>query len=162
MSPLRILLAASASVALMGGAMAQTTTTTPTTDGSTRVPVEAPSDTLDASSDEVGEATTVDASTVVELDDDFVLPTLNLPIDALDDYDLEDRDGNDIGEIEEVIGPDESTATAIVVEFDGPGWFFNDEDVERVVDIGKFSIQGEKLIIDISQDDVIKLPIYQD
>lgn len=162
MTPLRTLLAASVSAALMGGAMAQTTTPTTTTDGSTRVPVEAPSATLKADSDEVGEATTVDASSVVELDDDFVLPTLNLPVDALDDYDLEDRDGNDIGEIEEVIGPDERTATAIVVEFDGPGWFFNDEDVERVVDIGKFSIQGDKLIIDISQDDVLKLPVYQD
>ena len=159
MTGLRILIAAGASVALASGAMAQTTVVTPDTD---RVDVKEPAEIVGADREDMGEAPTVDVANLVELDDDFVLPTLNLPVDALDDYDLVDRNGEYVGEIEEVVGPDANTATAIVVEFDGPGWFLTDDDVERVVDIGKFSIEGDKLVIDIVADDAIKLPVYDD
>ncbi len=158
MTGLRILIAAGASVALASGALAQTTTVT----GTDRVDVKDPAAIVSADRADMGEAPTVDLTNMVELDDDFVLPTLNLPVDALDDYELVDRNGTYVGEVEEVIGPDANTATAIVVEFDGPGWFLTDDDVERVVDIGKFSIEGDRLVIDIVADDAIKLPVYKD
>lgn len=161
MTRLRILIAAGASVAFASGALAETTVVTPETGGD-RVDVTSPEEVVGADRADVGEAPTVDVANLVELDDDFVLPTLNLPVDALDDYELVDRNGEYVGEIEEVVGPNENTATAVVVEFDGPGWFLTDDDVERVVDISKFSIEGDALVIDIVADDAIKLPVYKD
>ncbi len=132
----------------------------PTT--ATQVDVVEPSDTVSAEAGELGEAPTVDGSRLVELDDDFVLPTLNVPVYALDDYDLVDRNGNGLGEVEEVLGPNENTATAVAIEFDGPGWFFNDADITRVVDISYLSIHDDKLVLDLAEDDVRALPVYQD
>ncbi|GAB5376385.1 MAG: hypothetical protein AcusKO_28470 [Acuticoccus sp.] len=160
MTKFRLLLAAGAAAALSTGALAETATVTPGT--TAEVDVKSPQNILAAANNPSGEATTVDPSTVVELDDDFVLPTLNLPIEALDDYDLVDRDGKHIGEFEEVIGPDDKTAAAVVIEFDGPGWGLFDDDVERVVDIAKLSLDGDRLIVDITADEVITLPVYLD
>ena len=110
---------------------------------------------------ETGEAPTVDEGDLVELDDDFVLPTLNLPVYALDDYDIVDRNGQSLGELEEVLGPNRDTATAVAIEFDGPGWFF-DEDVTRIVNISYLSIQDDKLVLDLTEEDVRALPVYAD
>ena len=61
-----------------------------------------------------------------------------------------------------MIGPDQNTATAIAVEFDGPGWDLFDDDVTRVVDISKFSIEGDMLIVDVTADNVRQLPVFDD
>ena len=131
-------------------------------EGSERVDVVSPVRTVTAKAGESGQAPVVDAASLIEIDDEFVLPTLNLPVDALDDYDLVDRNGVDLGEVEEVLGPDRVTATAVAIEFDGPGWFFNDDDVTRVADIALLSIEGDKLILDMTEDDVRALPVYKD
>lgn len=132
-------------------------------DGTTRnVDVVQPEGVVRAEPRQVGEAPVVNADDLVELDGDFVLPTLNLPVHALDDYDLVDRDGEDVGKVEAVLGPNEGTATAVAVEFDGPGWFFDDGSVTRVVDISAFSIEGDRLIIDMLVDDRRSLPVYSD
>jgi len=160
MTSLRLLLAAGASVVLAGGALAETTVITP--ESADRVDVKDPAEIVRPEAGELTEAPTVDPASLVELDDDFVVPTLNMPVDTLDDYELVDREGREIGEVEEVLGPDENTATAIAVEFDSPGWDLFDDDVTRVVDIEKFSIDGDKLIIDITADEVRTLPVYDD
>ncbi|WP_420392158.1 PRC-barrel domain-containing protein [Acuticoccus sp.] len=103
----------------------------------------------------------VDFSELVEIDEDFVLPRLNLPVYALDDYDIVDRNGEDVGEIEKVLGPNENTATMIVVEFDGPGFLF-DHDVPRLVDLNDVTIEGDNLVIDIAEDEVRRLTVYED
>ncbi|WMS43335.1 PRC-barrel domain-containing protein [Acuticoccus sp. MNP-M23] len=126
------------------------------------VEVVSPAETVDVDAGDVGEAPVVNAEGLVELDSEFVLPTLNVPIYALDDYDLVDRNGEDLGEVEEVLGPNENTATAVAIEFDGPGWFLTDDDVTRVVDINLLSIEGDNLILDITEDNVRSLPVYQD
>ncbi len=126
------------------------------------VEVVSPGETVAANSGDIGQAPVVDAENLVELDGDFVLPGLNVPVRALDDYDLVDRNGEDLGEVEEVLGPNEMTATAVAIEFDGPGWFFNDADVTRVVDIDMLSIEGDKLVLDITEDNVRALPVYRD
>lgn len=131
------------------------------TEESDNVDVVEPEETVEVDPGEVGEAATVSEDDLTELDEDFVLPTLNLPVDALDDYDLVDRNGEYLGEVEAVLGPNENAATSIAVSFDGPGWLF-DEDVTRVVDIGLFTIEGDNLIIDITEDDVRALPVYTD
>lgn len=156
----RILMAVGASAALSSAALAETVT--PAAENSDKVDVASPEKIVSADRADLGEAKTVNAENMVELDDDFVLPTLNLPVDSLDDYELVDRNGKEVGEIEEVIGPDENTATAIAVEFDGPGWGIFDDDVTRVVDISKFSIEGDALIVDIAADDIRQLPVYDD
>ena len=109
-----------------------------------------------------GEAPVVNAARLVEIDDDFVLPTLNMPVDAIDDWDVVDINGNELGELEEVLGPDSNTATAAAIEFDGPGWFFNDNDVTRVVDISALTIQDGRLVLDMTEEEVRSLPVYDD
>ncbi|MCF3933071.1 hypothetical protein L1787_06535 [Acuticoccus sp. M5D2P5] len=146
MTLMKTLIVTTATLAMAGGAWAQSTVTT-TTEQSGQV--------------QSGEGATVDAATLVELDDDFVVPGFNLPVDVLDDYDVVDRNGEYVGDVEEVVGPDRQTATSIVVEFDGPGWLF-DDDVERVVDITLFTIDGERLVLDMTEDAVRSLPVYKD
>lgn len=160
MTMYRLLLVAGATAVLTSGALADTTVTPP--NSADRVDVKSPQKILSAANNPTGEATTIDEDSVVELDDEFVLPTLNLPIEALDDYEMVDRNGKYVGEFEEVIGPDDHTATGVVIEFDGPGWDLFDDDVERVVDIAKLSVEGDKLIVDITADEVITLPVYLD
>lgn len=154
MTGLRILIAAGASVALATGALAQSAAGTGNAD------VRDPGAVVSADRGTAGEAPTVNERDVVEIDDDFVVAAFNVPVDVLDDYDVYDRNGEYVGEVEEVIGTDAQTATAIVVEFDGPGWF--DDDVERVVDISEFTIENDRLVIDMTADDARMLPVYKD
>lgn len=98
---------------------------------------------------------------LVELDDDFVVPRLNLPVEALDDYDVVDREGRDLGNFVSVLGPDENTASVMVIAFDGPGFLF-DTDVERIVAIEDVFIEGDDMVIDITEEGVRQLPVYQD
>ena len=156
MTGLRILIAAGASVALATGALAQSASDAGSAD------VRDPSAIVSADPGAAGEAPTVNERDVVEIDDDFVVPAFNVPVDVLDDYDVYDRNGEYVGEVEDVIGPDAQTATAIVVEFDGPGWFLTDDDVERVVDISEFNIENDRLVIDMTADDARMLPVYKD
>ena len=61
-----------------------------------------------------------------------------------------------------MLGPDRNTATAAAIEFDGPGWFFNDNDVTRVVDISALTIQDGRLVLDMTEEEVRSLPVYDD
>lgn len=158
MTPARLLLAAA--LAAPTAATAQTVEIIRPAENGADAP--APTTIVEAEPGATGEAPVIDADALVEIDENFVLPTLNLPVYALDDYDLVDRNGNDLGQVEAVLGPDAQTATAVAVEFDGPGWFLTDDDVTRVVDISAFSIEDDLLVIDITEDNVRALPVYAD
>lgn len=132
------------------------------TKASERANVADPQATVAADAADIGEADVVSDGALVVMDSEFVLPTLNIPVYALDSYDLVDKNGDDVGHVQRVVGLDENTATAVVVEFDGPGWFFNDGDVSRVVDLSLFAIEDDRLIMDIGPDGELELPVYKD
>lgn len=91
---------------------------------------------------------------MVEVSEDVAIAAFGMDADTVEDLDVYDDAGNEIGEVEEVIGTDSETPQALVIEFDNESSFGEEErivpldQVTRIeeglmlhsdVDIGAFS-----------------------
>lgn len=98
-------------------------------------------------------------SALVEIDDAVAIPGLNMTADALDDMDLHDAAGTKIGEVEEVIGTDKQTPTAVSVDFDDRAVA---GDKDRVVDLSALKADAGKLMLSMDAAAIGQLPVYDD
>jgi hypothetical protein len=97
----------------------------------------------------------------VEVDDQVMVAPFNLNADRVDDMDVVDAAGRKIGEIEDVIGPSRTEATALVVDFEsGSGYVAGDDDV--IVPLAGFELQGENLLLLGDAQTVRGYEIYRD
>jgi hypothetical protein len=87
---------------------------------------------------------------MVDVDDDVMVPPFNVTVDDLDDMDVYDAAGTEIGEIEEVVGTD-----AFVVDFDGEGY----GDEERVIGLENFAMDGARMTLSLDAAAVATMPI---
>ncbi|MBB4001811.1 PRC-barrel domain-containing protein [Aurantimonas endophytica] len=92
---------------------------------------------------------------MVDVDDDVMVPPFNVTVDDLDDMDVYDAAGTEIGEIEEVVGTDANTPTAFVVDFDGEGY----GDEERVIGLENFAMDGARMTLSLDAAAVATMPI---
>lgn len=93
----------------------------------------------------------------VDVSDDARVEALNVSADDLDDMDVYDAGGQKIGEVEEILGSDERTPTAIAVDFE-------DGIVEhdRIVQIADTAIESDRLVIRLDQNALQGLERYDD
>ncbi|WP_312796838.1 PRC-barrel domain-containing protein [Tianweitania sp.] len=99
-------------------------------------------------------------STWVEVDDKTMVAPFNVDADRLEDMDVHNAAGQKIGEIEDVIGADRATATALVVDFDDQAGYGDRDDI--IVPIERFSLDGVKLVLKDDAATVAAYEVYKD
>ena len=96
---------------------------------------------------------------LVEIDDSVMVPAFNVRADRLDDMDIHDAAGKKIGDIEEVLGSNASTPTAVSVDFDDDA-VAGDQD--RVVQLSALKANGLQLVLAADAAAIGQLPVYDD
>jgi hypothetical protein len=97
-------------------------------------------------------------ATLVEVDDDAMIAALDMEADDVDDADVFDAAGTEVGEVEEVVGTDAMTPTALVVEFDVDA--YGGED--RLIPLEHFSMQNDRLTLSLDAAAVAGMTVYED
>ncbi|HEV7293698.1 MAG TPA: PRC-barrel domain-containing protein [Devosia sp.] len=96
----------------------------------------------------------------MEQDDEVIVQLLSLTVEELEDRDLYDAAGREIGEVKEVIGLSDGTVIGLAVEIDD---YAGIEDYEQVVvPIDRVSPDGERLTTDLTVDELRALPQWDD
>jgi sporulation protein YlmC with PRC-barrel domain len=97
----------------------------------------------------------------VEVDENVIVAPFNLPADAVEEMDVVDAAGRKIGEVEEVIGPKETEATALAIDFeDNEGLDDRDEDI--IVPLAGVQLQGDRLLLSGDAKTIKGYEIYAD
>ena len=95
----------------------------------------------------------------VEVSDNVHVAAFGAIADQVDDWDVHDASGVEIGEVEEVVGPDADTPTALVVDFEGNAGYA-DRDV--VIPIEEFSLEGRRLVLNATPETVSGFEVWKD
>ena len=95
----------------------------------------------------------------VEIDDEVRVPAFDARADDVDDWDVYDAAGTEIGEVEEVVGPDRQTPAALVVDFEGNAGYA-DRDV--VIPLDQFTRQNDRLVLNAAPDAVGGMETWND
>lgn len=98
-------------------------------------------------------------NTWVEIDDRVQVSAFSATVDQVDDWDVYDAAGTEIGEVEEVVGPDASTPTALVVDFEGNAGYA-DRDV--VIPLDQFSRENNRLVLNADPAAVGSMEVWND
>ena len=96
---------------------------------------------------------------LVEVDDNVHVAAFGAIADQVDDWDVYDASGTEIGEVDEVVGPDAGTPTALVIDFEG-NTGYADRDV--VVPIDQFTRENNRLTLNASPDAVSAMETWDD
>lgn len=102
------------------------------------------------------QATTLDLTTLVEVEDDSrLVESLNRTVDDVEDMDVVDAAGEEIGEVEEVLMDRDGTIVALVVDIDD---LLDLDDKDVVLDLGEVRVQGEHLAVSLTREQLEALP----
>lgn len=97
------------------------------------------------------------APQLVQIDDDQAnVAVLGLTVDQVDDLDLFDAQGTKLGDVEEVLGTDATTGTALAIDLEGG------DDVDVIVDLTSIELQDERLVTALTAEQLRALPVWND
>lgn len=96
---------------------------------------------------------------LIELEDTVMVAPLGMSVEQIEDLDVY-VDGRKVGEVEEVIGTDPASPTALVIDFDGDSVFGDRDDM--IVQIARFVASGGRLVTDLSPTEVASLDVWKD
>ncbi len=96
----------------------------------------------------------------VEVDDQVQVAPFGQVADTVEDWDVHSADGTKIGDVEDVIGTDAQTPTALVVDFDDDAGYGDRDDV--VIEIGQFTWANDRLVLDADAAAVAAMPVWDD
>ncbi|PZO72900.1 MAG: hypothetical protein DI629_20515 [Mesorhizobium amorphae] len=96
---------------------------------------------------------------LVELEDNFVVQPWNVSVDALEDADVFGPGGAKIGEVDEVLGTDAATPTALVVDFEDNSNYGRDD---RVIPLDQFGWAENKITLTTNPGDISNFPVHTD
>lgn len=96
----------------------------------------------------------------VNVRDQVQVAPLSANADTVDDWNVQTADGRKIGDVEEVIGTDVDTPTALVVDFDDEAGFDRRDDV--IVPLDRFSLRDGRLVLDADAAAISSMQIYND
>jgi uncharacterized protein YrrD len=103
---------------------------------------------------------TLDVATLQEADDDdMVVQPFGLTVDDLEDKDLKSADGEEIGEVEEVLLDTSGQPVAVSVEVGG---FLGVGEREVVFGLDQLQLTGDDLVTSADQATVEALPEWDD
>ncbi|WP_427023378.1 hypothetical protein ACP4J4_12540 [Aureimonas ureilytica] len=105
-----------------------------------------------------GAAANAQTASLVEVNDNVMLMPWNMSADAVEDAKvLQKGDGIELGEVEEVLGTDANTPTALAVEFKGTTTGFTGT---KIIPIDRFAPDGSRLTLSTSAAEVASFPEY--
>jgi hypothetical protein len=94
----------------------------------------------------------------VELEDDKAsVAALGLTVGQVKDMDIIDNAGNKVAEIEEVLGSDADTATALAIDLET-----SDIDDDVLIDFGAVELVNNQIVTSLSAEALAALPIWDD
>lgn len=96
----------------------------------------------------------------VEIADNVVVTEFNQNVAAIDDWDVMGPDEMKIGEVEDVIGAQAGTATALTVEFEDNAGFGNRDDV--IVPLDQFAFADNRLTLNADAAAIGGMDVYND
>lgn len=97
----------------------------------------------------------------VEVDDTVVFAPFGLTADAIDDMDVVDATGREIGEVEDVVGPNRTEATAVVIDLESEAGL-PQGDADIIVPLGDLEVQGKNLRLPGDAAAIGNYPIHRD
>jgi len=95
----------------------------------------------------------------VEVNDNARIAAFGAIADQVEDWDVYDASGAEIGEVDEVVGPDAQTAAALVVDFDDKAGYA-DRDV--VIPLDQFTRENNRLTLNASPEAVSAMETWND
>lgn len=95
----------------------------------------------------------------VEVSDNTHIAAFGAIADQVEDWEVDDASGTVIGEVEEVVGSDAQTPTALVVDFEGNAGY-TDRDV--VVPLDQFTRENNRLTLNASPEAVGAMEEWRD
>lgn len=99
-------------------------------------------------------------SIMVEVDDDSLsVAAFNTTVGELEDMVLYGADGERVGEIEDVLGSQDGTVTAVAVEVGG---LLGVGEREVIIPIDAIELDGLRLSIDYTREEIQELPQWAD
>lgn len=98
-------------------------------------------------------------ATLVEIADSVMVEPFAANADTVDDWDVHDAAGTKIGEVDEVLGTDANTPTALAIDFEGTGGYA-DRDV--VIPLDQFTLTEGRLVLGSTAEAVGALPTWND
>lgn len=94
----------------------------------------------------------------VEIEDNVQVAAFNATVDQIDDWDVY-VGGEKVGEVEEVVGTEAGTATALAVDFDGNGGF---ADQDMVIPLDQFAWENNQLVLNADAAAVGAMEVWND
>ena len=91
--------------------------------------------------------------------EDQVVSELNLTVDQIEDMDVYDASGEEIGEVEEVLGSADGTPTTLAIEVGG---FLDIGDTDALVELSEVTVVDDRLQIDMTREEIEALPTWDD
>ncbi len=83
----------------------------------------------------------------------------NMTVDQLEDMDIVNADGDEIGEVEEVLADVDGNIVAITAEVGG---FLGIGDKEVVVSLDEFELRDDELVTSLTKEQLEALPLWKD
>lgn len=96
---------------------------------------------------------------LVDVSEKTVVPGFNVAADELEGMSVYNAAGAKIGDIEDVVGRDQSTPTGIAIDFERDANLGNEH---RVVALDQVKQDGLRLVVDIDAAAAARLPVYDD
>ena len=96
---------------------------------------------------------------LVEVDDNVHVAAFGAIADQVDDWDVYDASGVEIGEVDEVVGPDAGMPSALVIDFKGNAGYA-DRDV--VIPLDRFTRANNRLTLNAAPDAVGAMETWND
>lgn len=95
----------------------------------------------------------------IEIDEDAVqVAGLNVSVEELEDMDLFTAGGEEVGEVDEVLGTEPGIVTAVAIEIDEG--LFNDKTI--IIPINELSIADGHLVTQMTEDQIEAMPDQDD
>jgi hypothetical protein len=92
-------------------------------------------------------------------DDSTVIQPWNKTVEQIEDMDLVDRSGNDIGDVEEVLTDASGQPAAVAAEVGG---FLGIGDKEVIIGLDQLRVNGDDLTTTLSKEQLEALPEWDD
>ena len=92
-------------------------------------------------------------------DDDRIVEPFNLSADRMDDMDVVTAEGEEIGEIEDVLMDASGQPVAVAVEVDD---LLDIDDEERIIRLDQLRLDDDRFVTDLSKSQIESLPIWDD
>lgn len=94
-----------------------------------------------------------------EADDDLVVAAFSRSVDDIEDADLLNAAGEEIGEVEEVLVDAGGEAVAIVADVGG---FLGIGDKDVVIGLDRVELRGDDLVTSLTREELDGLPLWDD